>query len=376
MNPGKMKQIAVCINWPLESGAEIIRGVREFTLARPNWDVRYMFSFEGPAKGLSPRSQPQPRGAISSVSNKDLRTAFGNIRGPIVGLSLLPERADVWLHADQVAIGRQAAEHLRARGFRRFGYLSLVHPDSAAREAGFRQGVSDCGGVVSVCHYEPPRTAPITAWLRSLEKPAAVFCFNDYSARDLLISCRICGVRVPEEIAIAGVDNEVMWCEVSQPQLTSVALPWRRFGYEAAAALDRLMAGTAPPRNRTIQLAPIGVVARQSTDTLAIPDPELARVLAYLRGRACDGLTLSSLLRDQSVNARWLHRKCRQHLGRSPHEEILRVQIERAKSLLSHTALQIKEVARQVGLSRAHFADTFTKVVGSTPSAYRLANRR
>jgi transcriptional regulator GlxA family with amidase domain len=66
---------------------------------------------------------------------------------------------------------------------------------------------------------------------------------------------------------------------------------------------------------------------------------------------------LSSLLRDQSVNARWLHRKCRQHLGRGPHEEILRVQIEQAKGLLSHTALQIEEIARQVGLSRAHFAE-------------------
>src|SRR6185369_18087746 len=89
MHPVKMTQIAVCINWPLESGAEIIRGVREFTLARPNWDVRYLFSFEGPAQG--PRQRTQPRGAISSVGNKDLRTAFGAIRGPIVGLSLLPE---------------------------------------------------------------------------------------------------------------------------------------------------------------------------------------------------------------------------------------------------------------------------------------------
>ena len=372
MHPERMTQIAVCVNWPLESGAEIIRGIREFTLTRPNWDVRYMFSFDGPALGPSPR----PRGAISSVSNKDMRAAFGQIRGPIVGLSLFPERADVWIRADQVEIGRQAAEHLLARGFRRFGYLSLIHPDSSWREEGFRQGVAACGGTVSVCRYEPPRTAPITSWLRSLEKPAAVFCFNDYTARDLLISCRICGVRVPEEIALVGVDNEVMWCEVSQPQISSVALPWRRFGYEAAAALDRLMAGAAPPPKRTIQIAPIGVVTRQSTDTLAIPDPELARVLAYLRGRACDGLTLRSLLRDQSINARWLHRKCRQHLGRSPHDEILRVQMERAKSLLSHTALQIKEIAGQVGLSRAHFADTFTKVVGSTPSAYRQANRR
>ena len=371
MHPVNMTQVAVCVNWPLESGSEIIRGIREFTLARPNWDVRYLFSFEGPTLGHSSR----PRGAISSVGNKDLRAAFGQIRGPIVGLSTLPERADVWIRADQVAIGRQAAEHLRARGFRRFGYLSLVHPDSASREEGFRQGVSACGGTVSVCRYEPTRTAPIAAWLKSLEKPAAVFCFNDYTARDLLMSCRMSGVRVPEEIALIGVDNEVMWCEVSQPQITSVALPWRRFGYEAAAALERLMDGEAPPPNRTIQLAPIGVVTRQSTDTLAIPDPELARVLAYLRGRACDGLTLSSLLRDQSINARWLHRKCRQHLGRSPHEEILRVQIERAKSLLSHTALQIKEIARQVGLSRAHFADTFAKVVGATPSAYREATR-
>jgi len=372
MYQAKMRQVVVCCNWPLEAGYEILRGIREFTLTRPNWDVRYLFSFEGPIGEPSLR----PQGAISSVSNKDLRAAVGSIRGPIVGLSVLPERANVWIRPDQIAIGRQAAEHLVARGFRRFGFLSVIHPDSASREEGFRQGVSACGGTVSVCRYEPPQTTAIPGWLRSLPKQTGVFCFNDYTARDLLTSCRICDVRVPEEIAIVGADNEVMWCEVSRPQITSVAMPWRRFGYEAAAALDRLMAGKAPPANRVIQVAPIGVVTRQSTDSLAIPDPELARVLAHLRARACDGLTLSSLLRDQSVNARWLHRKCRQHLGRGPHEEILRVQIERAKGLLSHTALQIKEIARQVGLSRAHFADTFTKAVGSTPSAYRHANRR
>lgn len=372
MVPEEMKQVVVCCNWPLETGCEIIRGIHEFTLSRSHWDVRYMFVFGGP----SIQSGLRPQGMISSVSNKDLRATFGNSRAPIVALSVLPRRADVRVEVDHVAIGRQGAQHLHARAFRRFGYLSLIDPGSAGREQGFRQVVSACGGSVSVCRYEPGQTTAITRWLKSLEKPTGVFCFNDYTARDLLSSCRTCGVRVPEEVAIVGADNEPLWCELSRPQITSVAVPWRRFGYEAAAALDRLMAGKAPPSSRVIQIAPIGVVTRQSTDSLAIPDPELARVLAHLRSRACDGLTLNSLLRDQFVNARWLQRKCLLHLGRGPHEEILRVQIERAKSLLSHTTLQIKEIARQVGLSRAHFSDTFTKTAGTTPSAYRRANRR
>ena len=371
MHPSKMKQIAVCVNWLMESGCEILRGIREFTLSRPNWDVRHVFFFQAP---IVPSLRPH--GVISSVSNKELRAAFSRISGPIVGLSYLPERADVWIRTDQVAIGRQAAEHLLTRGFRHFGYLSVArHPESAGREKGFRQAVSAWDGTISACHYDPLRTVAVNRWLRSLKKPAGVFCFNDYTARDLLTSCQICGLRVPEEIAIVGADNETLWCEMSQPQLTSVALPWRRFGYEAAAALDRLLAGGAKPKNRVISVAPIGVVTRQSTDSLAIGDPKLARVLAHVRAHACEGQTLSSLLRNQFVDARWLRRKCRQHLGRGPHEEILRVQMERAKSLLSHTALQIKEIAGQVGLSRAHFADTFTKVVGTTPSAYRQANR-
>lgn len=372
MKSAKTKQVAVCCDWPLETGCEILRGIHEFTLSHPGWDMLHMFSFEG----RTVESNPRPHGIISSVSNKDLRTTFGNTRCPIVGLSILPERADTWIRINPLAVGRQAAEHLLARAFRHFGYLSIIHPDSADREEGFRQGVTASGGELSVCRYKLYRTSVVNRWLQSLKKPSGVFCFNDYTARDLLISCQACGVRVPEEIAIIGADNEALWCEMSWLQITSVAVPWRRFGYEAAAALSRLMAGEPPPIRKVVEIEPIGVIARQSTDSLAIPDQKLARVLAYLREHACDGLTLDNLLRDQSVSVRWLHSKCSRHLGHGPHEEILRIQIERAKTLLSHTALQIKEIAWQVGLSRAHFTDTFTQVVGATPSVYRQDNRR
>ncbi len=365
------KQVVVCCNWPLETGCEIIRGINEFTLAHPEWDVRHMFVFEEASidAGLN------PDGVISSVPNKDLRSALGNIRVPIVALDHFPRRADVRIDVDQEAVGRQAAEHLIARNFSNFAYLSLLGPSSEGRERGFRQIVSAHGGTIARCEYEPGQKKIVSEWLQSLEKPTGVFCFNDYAARDLLSSCRANGIRVPEEIAIVGADNEPLWCEMSRPQITSVAIPWRQFGYQSAAALEQLMSGKKSSIEAHIKIKPIGVVTRQSTDSLAISDPELARVLSYLREHAFSGLTLNSLLRKESVNVRWLQRKCREHLGHGPHEEILRVQIERAKTLLSHTALQVKDIAAQVGLSRAHFTDTFTKSVGSTPSAWRQANR-
>ena len=105
------------------------------------------------------------------------------------------------------------------------------------------------------------------ALLMGLPKPVAILAANDIPARDLTDACRELGFRVPDRVAVLGVDNDEVECGLSDPPLSSIAIPAERIGYAAAELLDRMMAGEKTPPKTTF-LPPVRVVTRQSTDTL------------------------------------------------------------------------------------------------------------
>src|SRR5438477_365406 len=82
-------------------------------------------------------------------------------------------------------------------------------------------------------------------------------------------ACRRLGLAVPDEVAVIGVDNDELLCELSDPPLTSVIPNMHRTGYEAAALLDQMIAGKTA-RGETHLIPPLGIATRQSTDVLVI----------------------------------------------------------------------------------------------------------
>src|SRR5262249_29800449 len=156
------------------------------------------------------------------------------------------------------------------------------------------------------------------------------------------------GLRVPDEVAVIGVDNDEFLCHLSSPPLSSVNTGAERVGYEAAALLDRLMAGGRPP-TAPILLPPVGVVVRSSTDVVASEDRELAELIRFVRDNACGGLRVEEALRRSSLSPSTMQRRFKALLGRTPKQEILRVQLERAKQLLAETDLTVAEVAAKCG---------------------------
>jgi LacI family transcriptional regulator len=167
------------------------------------------------------------------------------------------------------------------------------------------------------------------------------------------------------------VDNDEILCSLSSPPLTSVDINTVQVGYEAAALLDRLMAGARPP-DEPMLLTPRGVVPRESTDVLATDDRELAVAIRFIRDHACGGLRVKELVRKTGLTRRSLERRMEKLLGRSPKEEITRVQIERAKRLLTETDLSAAEVAEKCGYGQPkYFSQVFHAKVGLPPGAYR-----
>ena len=176
---------------------------------------------------------------------------------------------------------------------------------------------------------------------------------------------------MPEQVAVLAADNDELLCEACVPSLSGIALTSERIGFEAAKLLDRLMHGERPPK-APLLLEPTGVVTRQSTDTLAVDDPDLARAVAFIRRHATDPIQVQDVLREVPVSRRWLERRFREVLGRGPAAEIRRVRLARAKRLLAETDMPVPKVARAAGFgSREYLAAVFKSELNLSPRQYR-----
>ena len=172
-------------------------------------------------------------------------------------------------------------------------------------------------------------------WLKRLPKPVAVLACNDLPACDLAVVCRSLGLRVPDDVALLGVDNDELECRLATPPISSIDIPAQRIGYEAARLLDQLLHGKRPA-NRSLFLPPIRVVTRQSTDTLATGDHVVRAALSYIREHATSGITVDSVVRQIDASRRELERHFRRVLGRSVLTEIRRVRRGAGQGAVGH----------------------------------------
>jgi LacI family transcriptional regulator len=194
---------------------------------------------------------------------------------------------------------------------------------------------------------------------------------NDKRAHHVLEACRTYHLKVPDEVAVVGVDNDELLCQLSSPPLSSVEQDAKRIGYEAAACLDRLMQGERL-RQRHFLIEPIGVVTRRSTDILAVEDQLVAKAMTLIQSRASSGVKVSHIVNTLAVSRSGLESRFKAALGQTIHTTIRRAQLERARQMISDTNLAIKEVAANTGFrSVQHMTTLFGRVFGRPPARYR-----
>lgn len=310
----------------------------------------------------------------------DLATAEQVTRAgrPLVCVSsLLAELHPMSVLADDQAIGRLAARYFLDRGFRHFAFAGFGETDQPpafvqARHDAFAAEIAAAGFSVRWID-RPERVAPVLA---DAELPLALFAANDEIGIQALMIAEQQGLRVPEQVAILGVDNDDLLVESRRVSLSSIQLPTFRIGFQAAALLDQLLKGLVPERPLR-QLPPVGVVTRKSTDITAIEDPEVMAALAFIRQHVAEPIDVSDVVAAVPVSRRVLERRFQKHLQRSLLEEIQRVRIDRAGSLLIETELSVMEVARASGFSsRSRFHTTFALARGHTPATFRRLFRQ
>ena len=375
------KRIALLLPQDIGYGRAVLRGIQEYAIAKPHW----VFRDAPPVLDvLGPLREWKPHGIIALLFDSDVARALSRMRKPIVNTtSALDLPRMPLVENDHEAIGQLAAEYFLQRGFRNFGYFgSRWMGFSKAREDSLRRGIKAASHSLSSCYAEYfPRLAVadswvqvdrrIDAWLGSLPKPVAVFAQNDIPARGLADRCRKLGLSVPHDVALMGIGNDELECHLCHPPLTSIAVPGRRIGIEAARVLDKLMQGHKP-RPLHQFMAPVRVVTRQSTDTLAVEDEMVASALRLIHEGATAGLTVGDIARDLSISRRQIERRFREQLGVTLLEEIRRVRVERAKLLLSETDWNMPEVATAAGFGDGRrLSVVFKDQTGQSPTQFR-----
>ncbi len=287
---------------------------------------------------------------------------------------------------DNREIGRLAAEHLIDAGFRHLAFYGVRRTGySHLREVGFRRRLDESGADCAVLRAATTfRTRgnrwfdqhqDLIRWIGELEKPLGLFVVSDYRARLVIDACQQHGLSVPEDVALVSVDNERTICEHCEPKLTSVDRNARVVGYRSAEVLDKLIRGQTPDK-REILIPPKGLIARASSDTLAIDDPRLRDAIAYIQKRLTTTLKIEDILTHTGMSRRWLEYAFREFLGESPHQYIGRKRVIAAKELLQEEPdLKLHEIAAQTGFARPkQLTLAFQRYEGMSPREYRQAN--
>ncbi len=369
-------------------GRDILHGVARYLRENGPWTVFFEHrSLQDPAPpwlenwdgdGIITTLYPQFADLISKTG---IPTIDLDDQKPVSGLPTV--------QSDQEAIGALAAEHFLERGFTRFAFLG--YPEfvwSRRRWIGFENKVRGAGYPCEQYPQAQPVTwghqqavweteiNAISQWLARLPKPLGLMACNDYRGIQVLDACRRAEVAVPEEVAVIGVDNDILACELAYPPLSSVIPDCRRIGYEAAAMLDSIMRNEPVPESREF-IPPFGIVTRQSTEITAISDPLLAEAMHFIRQHACSGIQVEDVLDHLTVSRSVLQRRFRAGLGRSIHSAITVVRLERAKQLLTDTDLSLLAVATRTGFSTVEYMSTwFRNSTGSSPGAFRRKHKK
>ncbi|MGN6552820.1 MAG: substrate-binding domain-containing protein [Verrucomicrobiota bacterium] len=374
-------RVATLVDTSTTWGRNIHRGIHRYDLKHGPWHL--FLEGRGMEESLRVPKGWKGDGVIARIGNLAMAEELKTLGIPVVNVSgiELPGVAFPRVITDLKASAQLAAQHFLDRGFRHFAYFALQGlAYVATHQQGFAEAVAQAGCELDSFNANPVSGAEpdwnldlevLGDWIRSLPKPAAVLTWNPSSAREIIYACDLAGILVPEEVAVMSGTYDELLCDVLFTPISGVETPAAQIGHEAARMLDSLM-HRRPVPTPSVTLAPVGIIARRSTDTLAIADRALARALSFIRENAAHRIEVADVVRHAGVSRRALEQRFLQMLGRPPASEIRRVHLERAKRLLLETDLPIPDVAEAAGYgSPEYMAGIFRTELGTTPLKYR-----
>ncbi len=383
-------RVALLIESSRTYGRGILRGIARYAHLKGRWSI--FFQERELHSGIPTwLRQWKGDGIIARIEDRRTAAALVQLGYPIVDvLGNCDFESIPGFDTDARTTAQLAANFFLCSGFQHLGFCGYRGiPFSDRREAAFRAYLAERGHRVRVfssrlAQYPPAHIQAveqsglaaekaIAQWLRQQPRPLGLFACNDVRAQQVLNACREHRLKVPEEVAVIGVDNDDVLCSLCEPRLTSIEPDTERLGYEAAELLDKLMRGERPHVD-TIQIPPLRVVERDSADMVAISDPITVQAVRYIRDHIAEGVGVKDVVGHVGRSRTDLEQRFRRWLNTSVRVEILRRRMDRTCALLQQSDLPLEEVARAAGFNTAaHLCRLFRRHLRQTPSQYRHA---
>ncbi len=406
------RSVALLIETSNGHGRGLLDGVVAYVKELADWSV-YLTEQERGAVPPNWLKNWSGDGIIARIETDDIADQLRGLHVPIVDLSATRHVKGIpWTSTDDSAIAALGVQHFMDRGFHNLAYCgdpgfawSNLRRDryrelTLAAERKFFE-------YQSTHRYDPlfdwkQEKTRLGHWLTTLPRPVAIMACYDFQAQQVLDACRQSRIAVPESVAVLGVDDDRLICELAEPSLSSIIQDTHATGYEAARLLDEMMDAqikasrsqhpsnnhpSSPssnhPRGKTLSkkntttdppllTKPLGIMVRESTDTLAIDDHQISEALQYIRRHAHANIRVADVLKTLSLSRRSLEHRFKKLVGRTPHEEIQRVRLNSVKRLLSETELSIAAIAERSGYEHGEYMTAvFRRVTGLTPTEYR-----
>jgi LacI family transcriptional regulator len=375
------RHVALLVETSNAYGRGLLLGIRNYLISNPGWSI-YLGEHGRHDTDLSWLDSWQGHGVIARIENEQTAEHVRRLGLPAVDLSaarLAPEFPGV--ETDDDVIASWAVEHFATRGLRNFAFCGDHRFGwSVKRGQRFAEHARERGYESHAFEIEPSgkladdRIA-MAEWLSGLPKPIGILACYDIAGQEVLEACKIANLAVPGAVAVLGVDNDELICNLTSPPLSSIQSDATGTGFLAASILDAMMSGEAiDPELRLMR--PLRVVPRQSSDLLSVSDPLVARALALIRDHADEGVAVSTVQRSVGLSRRSLDYRFLSVLGRTVHEEITRVRMDRLAEMLLATDWPLTQLAEHLRFSHAEYMGVaFKKFTGMAPGEYRKANR-
>jgi LacI family transcriptional regulator len=369
------RQIAIIFNqmYATPFVLEVAVAMREFAHQHGEW-LFHVFSKLTPST-LESIAEAQLDGVIAVALTEDdayLMEGCGRLSIPAVHAGELHVAKQYHeVRTPNIAIGQMGAQHLMDRGVRHFAFVGDGHRISNNRSEGFAAALAEAGhrDVMTLVG-----DVGLAEMLMKLPKPAGIMASYDPTALMVAHQAFRLGIRIPEQIALVGVGNVDPWCTLATPPLSSIVLPSRIVGLEAAAMLDKLMRGQPVPTH--IDVPSPHVIERESTAVAHGATPEIAMALRYIQQRFRRPITVKEVSEFAGISRSSLERGMKQALGRTPLQAILHLRFEAVRELLAETDLSVKAIALRCGFpSGPKLSSAFALAEGMTPTEYRRKRR-
>jgi LacI family transcriptional regulator len=368
----------------------IIGGIAQYVREHEPWSL---YVEEDPLQRLPDLARWKGQGIIANFDDRRVARAIRGLAIPCVGVGGGYGWYDVrsgipYIYTDNDAIGRLGAEHLLGCGFEHLAFYG--YPKTATSGWSEERAVAfarACAAAGRDCQVFTGRHATarrwqdvqreLAAWIARLPRPVGLMACNDVRARHVLEACRALGLRVPHDVAVLGVDNDEVICELTDPPLSSIDQSARRIGYEAAATLDRALRGRPVSKAAArIVVPPIGVIARTSTDTMATGEEAVVLALRRLRENPWRKPDSAALAAEACVSRSTLDKRFKAVVGRSLHAEFVRLRVAGLRQLIAGTDLPLKTIAARTGFPSVQYMTTFLhRHTGLTPARLRAVER-